>query len=318
MRTKGGSFKIFTLAGIGVYVHWMWFLAALYSIQYRTHVYSSLIWNVFEYLSLFGIVLAHEFGHQLACRSVGGKTHDIILWLLGGVAYVSPPQRPGAQLWSIAAGPLVNVVLIPVLSVLVSVSSHLGWYDTNPNAYELIHNVWRINIGLLIFNMMPVYPLDGGQILRSLLWFPFGRANSLLAASIIGFIGLAGLVLLALLMFFFFWRPVVGHLAGIDGCFHRHELLGRSQARASPGEDRQAVAPRGFQMSVLPNGSAAGRTLALRPMSSGIRHLSHAGGLPTLRNAIHRDTMSRLRNLATVQRMEFVAELILIFRLERA
>lgn len=202
MHTKKGSFKIFTLAGIGVYVHWMWFLAALYSIQYRTHVYSSLMWNVFEYLSLFGIVLTHEFGHQLACRSVGGKTHDIVLWLLGGVAYVSPPQRPGAQLWSIAAGPLVNVILIPILSVLASVSFHLGWYDTNPNVYELIHNVWWINIVLLIFNMMPVYPLDGGQILRSLLWFPFGRANSLLVASIIGFIGLAGLILLAVLMFF--------------------------------------------------------------------------------------------------------------------
>src|SRR5208282_2462380 len=134
----------------------------------------------------------------LACRQVGGKTHDIVLWLFGGVAYVSPPQRPGAQLWSIVAGPLVNVVLIPVLSVLVSVSSHLGWYDTHPDAYELIHNVWKINIGLLIFNMMPVYPLDGGQILRSLLWFPFGRANSLMIASIIGFIGVAGLILLAI------------------------------------------------------------------------------------------------------------------------
>jgi Zn-dependent protease len=201
MPTKQGSFKIFTLAGIGVYVHWMWFLAALYSIQYRTHVYSSLIWNVFEYLSLFGIVLTHEFGHQLACRSVGGKTHDIVLWLLGGVAYVNPPQRPGAQLWSIAAGPLVNVVLIPVLSLLVSVSSQLGWYDTHPDLYLLLHNVWWINVGLLIFNMFPVYPLDGGQILRSLLWFPFGRANSLLAASIIGFIGLGGLVLLAVLIF---------------------------------------------------------------------------------------------------------------------
>jgi Zn-dependent protease len=197
MRSTSGSFKIFTFAGIGVYVHWMWLLAAVYSIQYRTHTYSSLIWNVAEYLSLFLIVLIHEFGHQLACRSVGGKTHDIVLWLLGGVAYVSPPQRPGAQLWSIAAGPLVNVVLIPILATLVSVSSHLGWYDAHPDLYELLHNVYWINIGLLIFNMMPVYPLDGGQILRSLLWFVIGRAKSLFVASIIGFIGLAGLVILA-------------------------------------------------------------------------------------------------------------------------
>ncbi len=199
MPTRRGAFKIFSLAGIGVYVHWMWFLVAIYSIQYRTHEYSSIGWNAAEYLSLFLIVLIHEFGHQLACRSVGGQTHDIVLWPLGGVAFVTPPQRPGAQLWSIAAGPLVNVVLVPVLFVLVSAGSHLGWRDTNPNAYELLRNIWWINIGLLIFNMMPVYPLDGGQILRSLLWFPFGRANSLLAASVIGFVGVAGLIGLAIL-----------------------------------------------------------------------------------------------------------------------
>jgi Zn-dependent protease len=194
-----GAFKIFTLFGIGVYIHWMWLLLAVYSIQYRTHAYSSLIWNTLEFLSLFGIVLIHEFGHQLACRQVGGKTHDIVLWVLGGVAYVSPPQRPGAQLWSIAAGPLVNVILIPILSGAVMVSSHLGWYNSNPDLYDLIHNIWWINVGLLIFNMMPVYPLDGGQILRSLLWYPFGRANSLLIASVIGFIGLGALVILGVI-----------------------------------------------------------------------------------------------------------------------
>src|SRR5450432_2706878 len=122
MPTNKGSFRLFTLAGITVYVHWSWFLVAIYSIQYRTHEYPSPVWNVLEYLALFLIVLMHEFGHQLACRQVGGKTHDIVLWPLGGVAYVSPPPRPGAQLWSIAAGPLVNVILIPVFALLVSAS----------------------------------------------------------------------------------------------------------------------------------------------------------------------------------------------------
>lgn len=197
MPTTKGSLKLFTFAGIGVYVHWMWFVFAVLTFQSRTHAYSSLIWNILEYLSLFLIVLIHEFGHQLACRQVGGRTHDIVLWFLGGVAYVSPPQRPGAQLWSIAAGPLVNVALIPVFSVLVSVSGHLGWYDSNPDAYELLHNVWWINIGLLIFNMLPIYPLDGGQIVRSLLWFVMGRANSLLVTSVLGFVGVAGLIGLA-------------------------------------------------------------------------------------------------------------------------
>lgn len=202
MPTRQGSIRLFKLLGITVYLHWAWFILAAYYVQYRTHDYSSPLWTVLEFFCLFAIVLIHEFGHQLACRSVGGKTHDIVLWLFGGVAYVSPPQRPGAQLWSIAAGPLVNVVLIPILSVLVMVSSHLGWYDAYPDAYDLIHRVWKINVGLLIFNMLPIYPLDGGQILRSLLWFPFGRANSLLATSIIGFIGVGLLILLAMVSFF--------------------------------------------------------------------------------------------------------------------
>ena len=198
MPTQRGSFKIFKLAGIGVYVHWSWFLVAAYFIQYRTHEYSSMIWNVLEYLSLFAIVLTHEFGHQLACRSVGGKTHDIVLWPLGGVAYVSPPQRPGAQLWSIAAGPLVNVALVPVISGLVFLGRQMGWDESAHDVFQFLNNIWLINLALLIFNMMPIYPLDGGQILRSLLWFVFGRANSLLAASIIGFIGVAGLIGLAI------------------------------------------------------------------------------------------------------------------------
>ncbi len=193
MPTRRGAFRLFRLAGITVYIHWAWFFAFIY-LTSRPREYSSYGWNAVEVLSLFVIVLTHEFGHQLACRQVGGQTSDIVLWPLGGVAYVQPPQRPGAQLWSIAAGPLVNVILIPVLSLLVSISSHLGWYDKYPDCYQWLHNVWLINLVLLVFNLLPIYPLDGGQILRSLLWFPFGRANSLMIASIIGFIGVAGLI----------------------------------------------------------------------------------------------------------------------------
>jgi len=197
MPTRRGSIRLFKLFGITVYLHWAWFIAVWYFVS-QAKGYSSPIWSVLECLALFGIVLLHEFGHQLACRSVGGQTHDIVLWPLGGVAYVSPPQRPGAQLWSIAAGPLVNVVLFPLLMVLWLFLKSAGWEETNHDVYYFVFMLFLINTTLLIFNMLPVYPLDGGQILRSLLWFVFGRANSLMIASVIGFIGVAGLILFAL------------------------------------------------------------------------------------------------------------------------
>jgi Zn-dependent protease len=142
--------------------------------------------------------MLHEYGHALACRQVGGAANQIVLWPLGGVAYVDPPPRPGATLWSIAAGPLVNVVLFPVLSLLAILSGWLGWAAALPNAYELLRIVWVINVSLLVFNLLPIYPLDGGQILRSLLWFVIGRARSLMVATVIGFAGVAGLILLAI------------------------------------------------------------------------------------------------------------------------
>ena len=116
--TGQGSIRLFRFSGIDVFLHWSWFLVAAYEIQLRKGLYSSVTWNVLEYLALFLIVLLHEFGHALACRQVGGRADRIVLWPLGGVAYVDPPPRPGATLWSIAAGPLVNVALFPVLLVI--------------------------------------------------------------------------------------------------------------------------------------------------------------------------------------------------------
>lgn len=204
LPTEQGSFRLFRFAGIQVYLHWSWFIVAVYEVNTRGREYSSPLWNLLEYLALFGIVLMHEFGHSLACRQVGGKADRIVLWPLGGVAYVAPPQRPGATLWSIAAGPLVNVVLAPILTVLCLVGARLGWADSMPNLLEFLYTIRLINFMLLVFNLLPVYPLDGGQILRALLWFIVGRARSLTIAAVIGIVGAVGLVALAVI-FRSFW-----------------------------------------------------------------------------------------------------------------
>lgn len=194
-----GTFRIFRVAGIEVSLHWAWLVVALFEIQSRKGSYSSPLWNALEYGALFVIVTLHEFGHALACRSVGGVADRIVLWPLGGVAFVRPPQRPGAVLWSIAAGPLVNVVLVPALFGLLFWARTQGLRTSSPDLYGLLRATNFVNLGLLIFNLLPIYPLDGGQILRALLWWPLGRANSLMAASVLGILGLAGLAALGVL-----------------------------------------------------------------------------------------------------------------------
>ncbi len=195
---RRGSIHLFRFAGVDVFLHWSWFVVALFEINARAGRYTSVTWNVMEYVALFLIVLLHEFGHALACRQVGGRADHIVLWPLGGVAYVDPPPRPGATLWSITAGPLVNVVLLPILWVLAGAARSSGG-----NLERLLQSVLFIDAALLIFNILPIFPLDGGQILRALLWFVLGRARSLLVATVLGFVGV-----LAFLLFAFYSRSL--------------------------------------------------------------------------------------------------------------
>jgi hypothetical protein len=144
-----------------------------------------------------------------------------MLWSLGGVAFVAPPQRPGAVLWSIAAGPLVNVILVPVtlgLSLAV-VAFAQGSADS-----ALVEDIRRftstilfINILLLVFNILPIYPLDGGQILRALLWYFTGPARSLMIAASIGLAG--SVIAIALVLLFSpgdIWLVVMALFVGMQ------------------------------------------------------------------------------------------------------
>src|ERR1039457_705024 len=192
--TRQGSFRLFRFAGVDVYLHWSWFLIAVYGINLRAGKYSSMVWPVLEYLALFLIVLLHEFGHALACRQVGGQATQIVLWPLGGVAYVAPPPRPGAVLWSIVAGPLVNVLLVPVLALARFAGKSADWIHVAPNVYLFLRAISYVNYALLFFNLLPIYPLDGGKILWALLWFVFGRARGLMIAVVVGFVAVLALI----------------------------------------------------------------------------------------------------------------------------
>lgn len=234
-----GSMQIFKLSGISVNIHWTWLLVGYFELQYRTGIYESRYWNVIEYLALFAIVTLHEFGHALSCRQVGGKADRIVLWPLGGIAFVQPPPRPGAVLWSIAAGPLVNLILVPLTFAAVVFADYQNLPETNLDAYYFVQIVAQMNLFLLIFNMLPIYPLDGGQILQSLLWFAIGRTKSLLVVSVIG-LGAASAGLILAVYFGILWWVIIAVFIGL------RSLAGFREARmlasmANPIQDPYAL-----------------------------------------------------------------------------
>src|SRR5882672_4539386 len=151
MPTSGGSIRLFRIAGIEVFLHWSWFLVAVYEVQVWRSMFSSPLWAALLYLGLFVLVTMHEFGHALACRQVGGRAERIVLWPLGGIAFVSPPPRAGAMLWSIAAGPMVNLLLLPIFAYSQHLAERAGWRTTS-DAYRILYLLAWTNLQLLKFN----------------------------------------------------------------------------------------------------------------------------------------------------------------------
>lgn len=109
------------------------------------------------YTLIYAIILAHEFGHCFAAYKFGIKTNGIKLYLCGGVAKLAlVPKEPWKELLIALAGPAINVLLVPFLLVA-------SYY--HPLAFELS----ILNVMLLLFNLAPIYPLDGGKVLRSVI-----------------------------------------------------------------------------------------------------------------------------------------------------
>jgi len=175
-----GGIKIGRVFGIPVRVDWTWFIALLViggglgsqfarvegPLGARREVYW--LMGLTTALLLFASVLAHELSHALVAQSRGVPIEGITLFLFGGVAEMAQePESPKQELLLAAAGPVMSGVLAGVFYTATAVAARLGW----PAAVVIVLKyVGLLNLVLVAFNIVPGFPLDGGRVLRAILW----------------------------------------------------------------------------------------------------------------------------------------------------
>ncbi|WP_152051480.1 site-2 protease family protein [Tautonia marina] len=214
------SIKLGKLAGIPLYVHWT-FLILLGFIGWRAYTISdqdigAALAAVLMVIAVFGCVVLHELGHALMARRFGVPTSDITLLPIGGVARLQRiPEKPSQELLVALAGPAVNVVIATVLigglllsrKDLAEIMPTGNLFDAGSNPFGTLA---FLNIFLVVFNMIPAFPMDGGRVLRALLAMslPYARATRLAAtigqslAIAFGFLGLISNPFLLLIALF--------------------------------------------------------------------------------------------------------------------
>jgi Zn-dependent protease len=175
-QSMRGSVRLARIAGIDVEAHWSWLLivgllawslaAAVFPDSnpgLGDGVYAAM--GVGATLLLFVSLAAHEYGHALRARREGMRIEGITLWLLGGVArFAGAFPSAGAELRIAVAGPLVSLVLGVVLLGAALALPLPGALD------GVLHWLGTMNLVLLVVNMIPALPLDGGRALRAVLW----------------------------------------------------------------------------------------------------------------------------------------------------
>jgi Zn-dependent protease len=185
------SFKLGRFLGIDVFVHFT-FLILLVVIGIAHWLpersLAAALSGMLFFALLFLCVLLHEYGHALMARRFGVGTRDITLLPIGGVARLERiPEKPVQELWVALAGPAVNVVIALLLTAWLLLQnaweplSTLGIADGS-----LVERLLAVNFGLVIFNMLPAFPMDGGRVLRAVLAMRMDHARATKIAATVG------------------------------------------------------------------------------------------------------------------------------------
>lgn len=216
--------------------------------------------------ALFGLVLAHEYGHCIGSRWRGGEADEILLWPLGGLALCRPPFDWVSHLVTAAAGPMVNVALLPVLGGAVWAAAG-DWRAAVFNPFNpgpavslmqggddlstwMLYGLWvlhAINAAQLLFNvLLPMYPMDGGRLLQALLWWRLGHRASMDIAVLVGMV-VAGVLMVLFLVTGEAVLMMVGLFGGVTCWMERRQM----RFAASGGED---AAEESFRRAALERG----------------------------------------------------------------
>lgn len=189
---------------------------------------------------LFVVVLAHEFGHCLACRLVRGDVDEILMWPLGGLAVCHPPRHWRAHLLTALGGPLVNVLILALAAPLLYMATGQWAGLAFPNPLDPLAELrdpriarsWAhitlfmfnaLSMMLLAFNLLPLFPLDGGRIVQSALWPRLGWSRSMRLAVRAGYLtgmslGIFGAVTNN-------WPLIAVAIFGLWSCYATHRQL---------------------------------------------------------------------------------------------
>ncbi|HQV95125.1 MAG TPA: site-2 protease family protein [Anaerolineales bacterium] len=209
------QWKLGRFLGIDVYVH-ATFLILIgwvgYSYWLEHGTIAEVVNGILFILALFLCVVLHEYGHALTARKYGIKTRDITLYPIGGVARLERmPDKPIEELWVALMGPAVNVVIAAGLfAVLAATGNLVPLTGLSIASGSFLMRLMIVNISLVLFNLIPAFPMDGGRVLRALLAMRMDHVRATqVAASIgqgiaflFGFIGLFSNPFLLFIAFF--------------------------------------------------------------------------------------------------------------------